>query len=354
MGRLHHPRGHAVQAAIRLQQRNRLTELRTRLGQAEQAATEARAARAGAETAAKATTAAEQSARTLRREGEQQLEHGRSRLAAFLNQSAADAARLAAADDRLARLTGESHEAAAMLAQVRAMATALPDVAELRRAVDRARAALAAARQRESTARAGRDTLRREHAAGAARQLVIVAECADWTERGKDAAGRVADLAARHAEAEDAVRALQARPAEIAARRTAALKALDAAEAAHRQAAEALSSAVPHAAEAARAAREAETALASRREDLVRAEGNLQQGNLACAAVADRVHERLGPGPDLPEPASDVTQDNENRARRRLERLVKEREEMGPVNLRAEQEGRQHRTTDRRDRNRAL
>ncbi len=325
-------------AAVRLQQRNRLTELRTRLRLAEQAASEAQAAQALAETAAKATAAAEQAARTARREGEQKLEQARSRLTAFLNQSAKAAARLAAADERRAGLTGESHEAAAILAQVRATATALPDAAELRRAADGARTVLAAARQRDTVARAGRDTLRREHAAGAARRRVITAERAGWAERGRDAVSRATDLAARHAEAEDAVRALKARPEEIAARRAIALEALEAAETTYRRAAEALSSALPHAAEAAHAARAAETALASRREGLVRAEGNLQQAILACAAVADHILERLGANPSLPEPPSDVTQDGENSARRRLERLAKEREEMGPVNLRAEQE----------------
>jgi chromosome segregation protein len=42
--------------------------------------------------------------------------------------------------------------------------------------------------------------------------------------------------------------------------------------------------------------------------------------------------------PALPDPPSDLSQEAEDKARRRLERQLKEREEMGPVNLRAEQE----------------
>jgi chromosome segregation protein len=131
---------------------------------------------------------------------------------------------------------------------------------------------------------------------------------------------------------------LEARPSEIATRRAEALDALADAEQTHRRAAEALQSASTQAAETDRMARAAEAALGSRREDAVRAEGGLQQANHAWGTVAERILERLGANPALPDPPSDLSQDAEDKARRRLERQLKEREEMGPVNLRAEQE----------------
>jgi chromosome segregation protein len=54
--------------------------------------------------------------------------------------------------------------------------------------------------------------------------------------------------------------------------------------------------------------------------------------------MAERILERLGANPNLPDPPSDLSQEGEDKARKRLERQLKEREEMGPVNLRAEQE----------------
>ncbi len=330
--------GTPTQAAVRLQQRNRLAGLRTRLKTAEQATSVARAACATAEATAKATVTAEQTMRNARRDAEQRGERTRTALTALRNQASTATARLAAADDQLARITGEREEAAAALAQVRAAQTALPDIAELRGAVDRARAAFSAARSRETSARTERDGLVREHAARVNRRRVIIAERAGWAERAKDAAGRVTDLVARQTEAAATLRALEARPAEIAARRAEALDTLEAAEAGHRQAAEALSVALKAASDADRAARGAETALAQRREQSVRAEGTLEQANRAWGTVAERILERLGANPALPDPPSDVGQDSEDRARRRLERLWKEREEMGPVNLRAEQE----------------
>jgi chromosome segregation protein len=229
-------------------------------------------------------------------------------------------------------------ETGKVLGRVEEQPGALPDIVELRSAVDRARAALSAVRSREAAARSERDSLAREHSARVNRRRVIIAERAGWAERASDAAGRVTDLVARQSEAEAALKTLEARPAEIAARRAEALDALSAAESAHRRAAEALNVASTLASEADRAARAAETTLASRREDAVRAEGGLQQAGHAWGTVAERILERLGANPALPDPPTDLSQDSEDKARRRLERLLKEREEMGPVNLRAEQE----------------
>jgi chromosome segregation protein len=330
--------GTPTQATVRLQQRNRLSGLRKKLATAEQDAASARSARAAAETASQAAVTAEQAARNLRREWEQKLERARSSLTSLRNQAATATARLAASDDQLTRITGERDEALAALAQVKESQTALPNIAELRSAVDRDRAALSAARSRENAARSERDQLSRDHAVRTNRSRVIGAERAGWTERAKDAADRVKDLAARQTEAEAALQALEARPAEIATRRVEAMDALAGAEADHRRAAEALSVAQTQATEADRAARAAEAALAGRREDGVRAEGVAQQASHAWGTVAERILERLGANPNLPDPPSDLSQDSEDKARRRVERQIKEREEMGPVNLRAEQE----------------
>jgi chromosome segregation protein len=57
--------------------------------------------------------------------------------------------------------------------------------------------------------------------------------------------------------------------------------------------------------------------------------------------VALRVAERLGEEAALPAPPADLSDAAEERARRKAERLAREREEMGPVNLRAEIEERE-------------
>ena len=330
--------GTPTQATVRLQQRNRLAALRERLAVAAQAAVTARSRRDEAEKAAQDAAAAEQRCRAARREAEQRQQRAVAAAAQLRSQAEAARARLATAEQQIAHLSADRDEAEAALARAREAHAALPDLGTLRQAVDSARAALSAARGREQTARSAVDTLAREHAARAQRQQRIATERTDWQQRAQDAAGRVTDLEARCSEAAAEHAALERAPAEIAARRADALATLQAAEAAHRRAAEALHAAASLAAEADRAARAAEAALAAARENAVRVEGAAAQADHAWGTVAERILERLGVDAALPEPPADASAETEEKARRKLERLLKEREEMGPVNLRAEVE----------------
>lgn len=328
--------GAPTAAAVRLQQRNRLSELDAVLGAAAGEAEGARAARAAAEAAEKEAVVDEQRHRALCREAEQRLERAQAALAALTAQAAANTAKLMAVEAEVERLAAEREEAEKQLARAEAARAALPDLAVLRQAVDEARAALSAARNRETVARSTRDTIAREHEARSARRERIAVERADWRSRAEDAAGRLADLGARHHEAEAEQKELEAAPGRIAARRAEALDQLQRAEAAHRHAADMLQQASGEATAAERAARAAEAALAAAREATVRAEGNLAQAEQAASVVAERIVERLGPDPALPDPPAELSPEVEERARKRLERLLREREEMGPVNLRAD------------------
>jgi chromosome segregation protein len=146
---------------------------------------------------------------------------------------------------------------------------------------------------------------------------------------------RVTDLAARRGEALAARDACAALPEEIEARRAAGIEALDAAEHAHAARAAALQAAEEAAGAADRAARAAEARLAQTREEAVRIEAAREAAAAAVGIVAERVLERLGAEAVLPEPPAGL---DEERARRKLDRLLRERDEMGPVNLRAEVE----------------
>ncbi len=330
--------GTPTAAAVRLRQRNRLTDLRAQLAKAEASAGTAREARASADTAARAADVAEQQARQARREGEQRLERARTTLVALRNQAATAASRLTLANEQLTRLSAEYDEASAFFAEAQARHAALPDIAALRAAVDQSRAALSAARSRENAARNARDTLIREHTTRTQRRRAIEAERTGWAERRRDASGRVADLGARRAEAEAEHAALEAAPGRIAAQRAEAQEALQEAETRHRRAAAALNAALTVASDADRATRVADAAMAARREDAVRAESGVEQADHAWGTIAERILERLGVNAALPEPPADLSAENEDRVRKKLERLQKERDEVGPVNLLAEVE----------------
>ena len=330
--------GTPTAAAVRLKQRNRLHGLREQLAVAAAAASDARTIRAEADTQDRAAAAEEQGARGARRDAEARLERARSAVTALRARANEAASRLAGLDEQLARLAPEAEDAGAALRQTREQSAALPDSAALRSEVERARAALSAARAADVAAHRLADGLSREGQVRDGRCLVIGAERQDWRIRAEDAAGRVIDLSARAKAAELEHAQLAAEPDRIAARAREAIDALEGAETAHRRAAEALSTAVARAADADRAARRADQALAAAREALVRAEGVKQQANAAWGTVAERILERLGASPALPDPPADLSPEAEDKSRRKLERLAREREEMGPVNLRAELE----------------
>jgi chromosome segregation protein len=330
--------GTPTAAAVRLQQRNRLVTLHGDLAAASDKATAAQQARDAAAEADQLAMAAEQQARAGRANAEQQLEQARSAHQQLRARAAEIAARLAGIDTQIERLTAETAEANAALAHAREVHAGLPDLAALRGAVEAARAALATARSADAVARTERETLAREHAVRTARRAAIATERANWVQRAVDAGNRVGELTARRDVAEAELADLRAAPAQIAARRAAALDALEAAEAAHRAAADGLTTATHRSAEADRAARATEASLGAAREDAVRTEGSAAQAESAWAAMEERITERLGANPAMPDPPAELSPDVEEKARRRLERLLKEREEMGPVNLRADVE----------------
>jgi chromosome segregation protein len=90
----------------------------------------------------------------------------------------------------------------------------------------------------------------------------------------------------------------------------------------------------------ARAARAAALAHAAAREGYARAEAEAQAAEHAWGSFAEQVLERFGVDPAFPPPAG-LDQAAEEKALRSLQRLQRERESVGPVNLRAEIEMRE-------------
>jgi chromosome segregation protein len=289
-----------------------------------------------AKTSEAAATEAERAARSARSAAESVASHARADSARLEAQSAAAAARAAGLVEQQTRLAAEHQEAARALATAEAEAAGLGDQNAAREAQDSARASLAAAHTRDRDAAAARDTLTRAEAARSLRSQALGPERAIFADRLRDAGFRRTDLLARRAQSAAEIAILQEAPARLEAQRLQAGETLEAALAVHQQAASRMATEEAAFQEADRAARAAEQTLAFARETSVRAEGEVHQANHVWGAVAERILERLGSSHDLPPPPPDPGPDAEDRFRRRHERLLKEREEMGPVNLRAE------------------
>jgi chromosome segregation protein len=328
--------GAASEAAVRLAQRNRLGVLAADLAGTKEAAEAARDSRRAAETAERESRIAEQAAREARRAAEQRFDRARSEAVRLTAEAERAGARLAAVQAQRDQLAAEAEDAAALLEGIKAQAATLPDIAAARALVEQARQTLTAARGKESAARQYFAKLREEDAARTRRLTFLDNERADWAERGREAQDRLTDLTARRAEAEAMIVSLAGAPETAAAARRDALDALTAAEANHKRLADALHGAQTGAEQAARSARGAETILAAARETRAREEGNIAAANHAWGTVAERILERLGASPALPDPPAELNADSEDKARKRWERLTREREEMGPVNLRAD------------------
>ena len=361
--------GTSSAAAIRLQQRNRLTALaadlatanaahavaaaalRTLQEAAQRAQTQTeqdeRAARAQADSieASARTEAktkedraaeAERAARAARSAAEAEAVRSRQAAAQLDADSTAANTRAAGLGEQRQRLDIERAEAASAAATAESQAAAIGDQSAARATVEAARARLTAARTAERSALTARDALIAAETARQKRLATLGPEREIWLERLRDAGYRRTDLRARRVQADAELATLAAAPSQLAARAEAAALSLAEAERLHAQAAHRLADAETAYQQAASLARDADHTLAAAREAAVRAEGEVHRANQAWGTVAERILERLGTAHDLPPPPSDVSVEAEDRFRRRHERLLKEREEMGPVNLRAE------------------
>lgn len=339
--------GATSEAAVRLQQRNRLVELEAARDEATKAAQTAKEERQKAEaqerdaraTEAKtrdAHRAAEALAREARRQAEQRFDRARNeaiRLSAEAERGASRAVTAAAQANQAAL---EAQEAEAALVALHETQAALPDVNAARQVVEQARAVLAQARQAEGAARARLLALQNAETQRGQRLHALARESETWAERGKDATERLTDLAARLADAQAGVETLAAAPAQVEATHHEALAALKVSEAEHKRLADHLQAAQVAAEAETKQARAAEAELGAAREARAREEGNVAAANHAWGTVAERILERLGATPNLPDPPEHVSADVEDSARKRWERLQREREAMGAVNLRAE------------------
>jgi len=135
---------------------------------------------------------------------------------------------------------------------------------------------------------------------------------------------------------------LDRRPAEIAAQRERLAESIAGATQRRNAAADALAQGETRLAEAEKASKAADAELAQSREERVRCEAGREQAEYARQSVADRVAERLECTPDAILAAGGVeegeTLGSLEEAEARLQRLVRERDGMGPVNLVAEAE----------------
>jgi chromosome segregation protein len=329
-------------AAQRLAQKNRLAELEAAGKQSEAAVKAAEALLASAEASVREKTAAEQAARQDWRTAQRMVDEARDALSRAEKAAGELTARQAALDEGKSRIVADLAEAEAALVEARSRRGEAPDLSALQAALDQAAQAVARDRSALADARAMHEGLKREAAARQRRLEAIAGERQTWVARAGNAEGHIAALVERRAEAVTERDALAEAPDEIAARRRALLSELATADTARKDVSDRLQEAETQQAVLDRLATAAIQALAGAREERGRAEERLTAADDRRREIEARIQEALntpphllmrltGLEPDAPLPeVADIE--------RALDRLKGERERLGAVNLRAEEE----------------
>jgi len=337
--------GAATAAAARLEQRNRLKEIRSQIDAAQEQTTvaenerdRARSREEEARGAERASRDVLEAARTLFDQAREEASQVKERIAAFTSrvESLEQAGRDNAQD--LDETDGAKTETERELETI-------PDPADERAEIGRLRAELAEKRTELLSRQSRFDAIEREARERRQRLSDIETESAGWRDRAAGSETQLADLETRRETLGRELEALRSKPAEIESQQTKLLTTLESAEAKRNDAGDRLAQAEATLREADHALRDAEAALARAREGMVRMEGTVEQNKQASLGIAERVRDKLecrpdqlfeisGLKPDAPLPELEAVE-------RKVDRLIRERETMGPVNLRAEQEAKE-------------
>ncbi|WP_112311681.1 chromosome segregation protein SMC [Pseudogemmobacter bohemicus] len=331
-------------AALRLQQLNRLQRLKQDLEEATAKAEGAAQAHDVLQARLQDLARADQLAREARRSADQRLAEADRALSKAEAGRTLATGRLEAARISVARYEDDAMAARARLREAETGMTDLPDLDQAREAVETARMTVEAARITMMTRRSGHDELRREGEARIRRRQEATKELSGWNHRLETAGKRSLELTERRAEAEEELAEASEAPEEIAAKREELGDAIAEAEARRSEAATALIEAETALREAQITERDAERLAGEARESRARAEARLDAAREGVAHAADRIAEEadrtpqellasLRADPDRMPDADTLDQD--------VQRLKRQREALGAVNLRAEEDAKQ-------------
>jgi chromosome segregation protein len=329
-------------AARRLAAKNRLADLDAELGHARSDAEGKRHAVEAAEAELNTAVSAEAEARNARREAQGRADAARDAHAAAEREANRLTARLSALSEAKVRLAASRDETLAAKRDATQAIEALASIAELEGQLAESRGEVAAKRAVLAEARGEAQALAREAELRAKRLAAIGAERAEWDGRRNGAASQIASLQQRLGDAQSERASLEGAPAAFAEKRRALISEVEQAEAARREASDRRAGAETALAEADKAARAALEAMGEARTEQARAEERLEAAGRRTADIAHEIREMLetepenvaalaeiAPGEALPEVA--VVEE-------RLDKLRRDRERLGAVNLRAEEE----------------
>ncbi|MEO1701106.1 MAG: chromosome segregation SMC family protein [Pseudomonadota bacterium] len=329
-------------AALRLAQKNRLAELDAEIVAATRAKTDAENAVIGAEAATRDAQKSEAEGRNHVRAAQAKAQGARQELAAAERATGELSRRRAVLEEAEQRLRADLNENTTVLAEAQAALAAEPESETYDARLSEAQTRVAQDRAKAAEARAAFEGISRERDQRTKRMEAIGRERVNWVRRGENAAAQIETLTTRKTDSEKALAQISGTPEELEIKRRELMREIDKAGINRQQAADGLAKAETTAREADKAANEAVTELAQAREARARAEERLIALTARREDVEARIVEVLQCQPHQALAKAELAADDSlpelAPTEKRLERLKIERERLGAVNLRAEEE----------------
>ena len=329
-------------AAIRLRQRNRLADLQGTIASVEAHWNELRGHWLDAKATREAAELAERSVRNTWRDADAAAAAARTALAEAEKRHAQTAARMQSLRERAEHLTSDLAESANLHGQLTTEFDALPPLTEFEFALAATREALAGSRSTFASAKAQHDSVQREARAREQRLLSIEADLRAWEARIATANFHIESLRQREVEARCELQTLEHVPTELAKKRERLFDLLAEAEAARSAANDALAQSESALKIAQTESRAADQALSQAREDRARCEAVLVAHSERVQESVARARDTLDCAPEELAARAEHSAGDElpslDAAEQRAEKLKREREQLGGVNLRAEEE----------------
>ena len=329
-------------AARRLAERGRLQTIEGEVATARAEADAKRKLVQVAEASLAVANTAEIEARAFARKAQEAVDGARENYAAAERESSRHTARMSALSEARQRIATSRDEAIAGHRENESALAALPDAVELEDRLAQVGKVIAGDREALAAVRVESQAITREAELAAQRLQTIAAEQAAWDERNQSAAAQIATLGQRAEEAKRERAELESAPEKFAGQRHTLIGEIETASATRRAAADRLAEAETEQSAADKAARVALEAVGEARAEAARAEERCDGARRRVADIEHEIRDLLDVDPAGAAEVAEIKQGEETPpiadVEAKLDRLRRERERLGSVNLLAEQE----------------
>lgn len=331
-------------AALRLQQLNRLEELKQGLEIATAQADGARQAHESLTAALSELNQADREARDARKQADREMADASRTLSRAEGDKSIAAGRVESLQLAVTRYEEEAMSARERLREATKGVSDLGDLDAARAQVEDLKMTVEAARMTMLAKRSNHDELRREGEARTKRAQEITTEKSGWNHRLETAEKRIGELEDRKTSSQEELSEAKKAPAALSAQREKMTDEIANAEVRRKSAADALVTAETILRDAVQTERDAERNASEAREARARSEERAEAAREMLAAAEERITEAMDTTPQalletldtLPEnmpPAETIEND--------VNRLKRQRDALGAVNLRAEEDSKE-------------